>query len=60
MYPYSDIQENKYAIANAPTERVREPKPLHEIKLIDPAMGSGNFLLYAFDVFYDLYQDPNR
>ncbi len=56
MYPYSDIK-NKYAIANAPTERVREPKPLHEIKLIDPAMGSGNFLLYAFDVFYDLYQD---
>lgn len=56
MYPYSDIK-NKYAIANAPTERVREPKPLTEIKLIDPAMGSGNFLLYAFDVFYDLYQD---
>ena len=56
MYPHSDIK-NKYAIANAPTERVREPKPLHEIKLIDPAMGSGNFLLYAFDVFYDLYQD---
>jgi len=56
MYPHSDIK-NKYAIANAPTERVRDPKPLHEIKLIDPAMGSGNFLLYAFDVFYDLYQD---
>ena len=56
MYPHSDIK-NKYAIANAPTECVRDIKPLHEIKLIDPAMGSGNFLLYAFDVFYDLYQD---
>lgn len=56
MYPHSVIK-NKYAIANAPTERVRDIKPLHEIKLIDPAMGSGNFLLYAFDVFYDLYQD---
>ena len=56
MYPHSDIK-NKYTIANAPTERVRDIKPLHEIKLIDPAMGSGNFLLYAFDVFYDLYQD---
>ncbi|WP_291078429.1 MULTISPECIES: BREX-1 system adenine-specific DNA-methyltransferase PglX [unclassified Empedobacter] len=56
MYPHSDIK-NKYAIANATTERVRDIKPLHEIKLIDPAMGSGNFLLYAFDVFYDLYQD---
>lgn len=56
MYPHSDIK-NKYAIVNAPTERVRDIKPLHDIKLIDPAMGSGNFLLYAFDVFYDLYQD---
>ena len=56
MYPHSDIK-NKYAIANAPTERVRDIKTLHDIKLIDPAMGSGNFLLYAFDVFYDLYQD---
>ncbi|MCX7066480.1 MAG: N-6 DNA methylase [Methylococcales bacterium] len=35
----------------------RTPKPLHEIKLIDPASGSGNFLLYAFDFFYALYLD---
>src|SRR5690554_493444 len=45
MYPDSDIK-NKYKIANAPQKRIREPKPLHEIKLIDPASGSGNFLLY--------------
>ena len=25
--------------------------------MIDPAVGSGNFLLYAFDLFYDLYLD---
>lgn len=56
MYPDSMIKE-KYKIANAPTTRIREPKPLHEIKLIDPATGSGNFLLYAFDLFYDLYLD---
>jgi len=56
MYPESGIK-NKYQIANAPTECIRESKPLTEIKLIDPATGSGNFLLYAFDVFYDLYID---
>jgi len=56
MFPNSQIKE-KYAIANAPQTRVREKKPLHEIKLIDPAPGSGNFLLYAFDLFYDLYTD---
>lgn len=56
MYPQSDIK-NSYKIANAPNEKTREIKPLTEIKLIDPACGSGNFLLYAFDLFYALYLD---
>ncbi|WP_075603948.1 BREX-1 system adenine-specific DNA-methyltransferase PglX [Saccharicrinis aurantiacus] len=56
MYPDSEIKDN-YKIANAPQKRVREIKPLREIKLIDPASGSGNFLLYAFSFFYDLYTD---
>ena len=56
MYPDSEIKDD-FKIANAPQKRIREPKPLHEIKLIDPASGSGNFLLYAFEFFYKLYQD---
>ena len=56
MYPDSTIKD-QYKIANAPATRTREPKPLTEIRLIDPATGSGNFLLYAFDLFYDLYLD---
>jgi len=56
MYPDSEIKR-KYKIANAPATRVRTPKPLSEIRLIDPATGSGNFLLYAFDFFYALYLD---
>jgi hypothetical protein len=56
MYPDSDIK-NQYKIANAPAERVRDKKPLHEIKLIDPASGSGNYLLYAFSFFHALYLD---
>lgn len=56
MYPDSDIQ-NKYKIANKPTSQVREHKPLHEIKMIDPSTGSGNYLLYGFDMYYDLYLD---
>jgi len=56
MYPDSEIKLN-YKIANIPATRVRIPKPLHEIRLIDPATGSGNFLLYAFDFFYALYLD---
>ena len=56
MYPESEIKD-QYKIANAPKTQERDPKPLHEIKLIDPASGSGNFLLYAFDFFYALYID---
>jgi len=56
MFPDSIIKE-KYKIANAPKTQIRDRKPLTEIRLIDPACGSGNFLLYAFDLFYDLYTD---
>jgi type I restriction-modification system DNA methylase subunit len=56
MYPDSAIK-NRHKIANAPAVRTRDPKPLHEIRLIDPACGSGNFLLYAFCFLYALYLD---
>ncbi|MBF0225341.1 MAG: BREX-1 system adenine-specific DNA-methyltransferase PglX [Desulfobacterales bacterium] len=56
MFPDSAIKE-KYKIANAPKNQIRDRKPLTEIRIIDPATGSGNFLLYAFDLFYDLYTD---
>jgi hypothetical protein len=56
MYPDSEIR-NKYKIANVPTSQTRDRKPLHEIKTIDPSTGSGNYLLYGFDMYYDLYID---
>lgn len=40
-----------------PKHKCGSPKPLTEVRLIDPATGSGNFLLYAFDLFYDFYLD---
>ncbi len=56
MYPDSEIRR-RYKIANAPKTQERKPKSLHEIRLIDPACGSGNFLLYAFDLFFKMYLD---
>jgi hypothetical protein len=72
MYPDSEIR-HKYKIAHTITNGqlgitndtdipnssflIPHSKKLHEIKIIDPATGSGNFLLYAFDLFYDLYLD---
>ena len=56
MFPDSEIKR-RYKIANAPKTQERKPKSLHEIRLIDPACGSGNFLLYAFDLFFKMYLD---
>ena len=56
MYPDSRIKE-KYKIANAPIGQSRTKKPLTEIRIVDLATGSGNYLFYAFDLFYDLYMD---
>lgn len=65
MYPDSrfmideETGKTKYLIANAPKQQVLHPKEngVLDIKLIDPACGSGNFLIYAFSVFYDMYVD---
>ena len=56
MFPDSHIKE-KYQIANIPDHQVRHPKDLRQMRLLDPACGSGNFLIYAFSLFYDLYVD---
>ena len=63
MFPESDIDKadedgnRRYSIANRPTTSVRPQKDLLQLRLIDPACGSGNFLLYAFSMLYDLYMD---
>ena len=56
MFPDSSIKE-RYQIANAPTMQMQHPKDLREMKVLDPACGSGNFLIYAFSLLYDLYMD---
>lgn len=52
--PDSKIRE-KHDIANAPDEAILEPKSVEEIKVIDPASGSGNFLLYSFELLAEIY-----
>jgi len=32
-------------------------KPVRDITLLDPACGSGHFLIEAFDMFYDMYME---
>jgi hypothetical protein len=33
------------------------PFSLNKVKILDPAMGSGHFLVYVFDFMWELYQD---
>jgi hypothetical protein len=35
----------------------RKKKRVREIKILDPACGSGHFLVYAFDVLYKMYKE---
>jgi hypothetical protein len=35
----------------------REKKRVREIKVLDPACGSGHFLVYAFDVLFRMYRE---
>jgi hypothetical protein len=39
----------------------KERKKVREIKVLDPACGSGHFLVYSFDVLYRMYkeEEPN-
>lgn len=65
MFPESNIDrmpdpetgEIKYRIANRPTEKTRKDKDLRHWRIIDPACGSGNFLIYTMSLLYDLYMD---
>lgn len=36
------------------------PDSLQQVKVLDPAMGSGHFLVYVFDFLWVLYQDQAR
>ncbi len=58
MYPdsplYGEIE------IPAPKDKLkgeREPKKLEELKVLDPACGSGNFLLYSFELLHKMYLD---
>jgi len=60
MYPESRLCEKwEYYVRN--TERASvEKKPVAEITFLDPAGGSGHFLLEGFDLFYDMYMEEGR
>jgi hypothetical protein len=60
LHPDSKLAEGwEYYVKDADRAQA-EPKPLEEITLLDPACGSGHFLLEAFDMFFQMYTEENR
>lgn len=57
MYPNSPLSSRWEYFVKDPNDTIRETKPVKEIKFLDPACGSGHFLLYAFDLFYAMYEE---
>ena len=58
MHPNSKVKEFcTYLIPLKDGSRKREVKRVRDIKVLDPACGSGHFLVYAFDVLYLMYQE---
>jgi len=55
MYPDSHLCERWEYFVRDPNNSTRDQKPIKEITFLDPACGSGHFLLYAFDLYYDMY-----
>lgn len=45
----------EYYIKSSEKLPIPDVTALEEIKLIDPACGSGHILVYAFDLLYDMY-----
>ena len=59
MYPDSTLHERWRYFIQDPNETTRNPKPVKDITFLDPACGSGHFLLVAFDLFYQMYVAEN-
>jgi len=57
MYPNSGLFRNwEYYVVDADRVPVKR-KSVSEVTFLDPACGSGHFLLEAFDIFFDMYQE---
>ncbi|RLL86705.1 BREX-1 system adenine-specific DNA-methyltransferase PglX [Mesotoga sp. BH458_6_3_2_1] len=57
MHPESPLRNSlKYYDTTVPVKS-REKKSVEEITVMDPACGSGHFLLYAMDLLHQMYLD---
>jgi len=60
MHPESKLSASwEYYVKDA-DRTPNDKKPISEVTFLDPACGSGHFLIEAFDLFYQMYKDEGR
>jgi hypothetical protein len=60
MHPDSPMKAIwQYSVTPA-TPHTRQPKPLRDWTILDPCVGSGHFLVVAFDLLVQLYAEERR
>ncbi|MDY0059352.1 MAG: BREX-1 system adenine-specific DNA-methyltransferase PglX [Myxococcota bacterium] len=61
MHPKTELVERwEYFVKDADRAPVPKVKPVSEITFLDPACGSGHFLLEAFDLYYGMYEEEGQ
>ncbi|MGB4235452.1 MAG: BREX-1 system adenine-specific DNA-methyltransferase PglX [Methanoregulaceae archaeon] len=60
MHPESKLSASwEYYVKDA-DRAPNEKKPISEVTFLDPACGSGHFLIEAFDLFYQMYTEEGK
>lgn len=60
MHPESKLSASwEYYMKDADRAQ-NDKKPISEVTFLDPACGSGHFLIEAFDLFYLMYKDEGK
>lgn len=60
FYPESTLYKKWDYYVRATDRSPVKRKPIREITFLDPACGSGHFLLEAFELFYDMYKEEGE
>jgi hypothetical protein len=60
LYPDSKLCENWPYFVKDQDLKPREPRPVKSLTFLDPACGSGHFLLVAFDLLVQMYEEEAR
>lgn len=60
MYPDSRLCENWPYFVRDQDLKPRKPRPVKSLTFLDPASGSGHFLLISFDLLTQMYEEEAR